>query len=93
MENREKKKSWIGWIYTAVLVMIAVAGIVYCSNLSSDSKDTGNVVNYAEEENAPNASDVLSENADAGDAGLIFGGDIIDLGDISTEVPLGEPLN
>lgn len=90
MKEKGKRLHWIGWIYAAVLVMIALAGIIYCSNLNRNSDAKDNVTNYAVEKNTDEDSGVLSENADADNTDVTDTGDIIDMGDISTEVPLGD---
>ena len=93
MKDRKQRKGWIGWIYAAVLLLVAIVGVVYCVKLNRNTDATDNAQFYAVEENLPDGAGVLSGNADAGDsdATLTDGEpDLVDLGDISTEVPLGD---
>ena len=73
MENTNKQKRWIGWLYTAILVIAAVVGVAYCLRLRSETNAADNREYYAVEETRENNI-----------------GDIIDLGDISTDVPLSD---
>lgn len=73
MKDKGIGKRWITWLYAAVLLMAAVIGAVYCAKLNSDADAANTAEYYAVEENI----------------NPVDGGDIIDLGDISTDVPLG----
>ena len=92
MKEREKRIRWIGWIYAVVLVLVAVAGIIYCSKLNSDSDAANSPEYYAVQENDAEDINVLSENADAGESDTEDGLDIIDLGGTSADVPLGDAI-
>lgn len=92
MKEREKRIRWIGWIYAVVLVLVAVAGIIYCSKLNNSSDAANSPEYYALQENDTEDMNILSENADAGESGVEDGLDIIDLGDTSADVPLGDAI-
>ena len=75
---KEKNRRWISWLYAAVLVMIAIAGVFYASSLKENSDPTANVQEYyAVDDKTPEVTTDLDL-------------DIIDLGDIGTEVPMSD---
>ncbi len=92
MKEREKRIQWIGWIYAVVLVLFAVAGIIYCSRLNNASDAANTPEYYAVQEHDSEDSVVLSENADMDETDSEDGIDIIDLGGTSADVPLGDAI-
>lgn len=90
MDNSKKRKKWIGWIYAMVLLAVALIGVAYCVKLNSNSNAAGSPEYYAVEENDNDSLVVNTDKADADSPDITDGDLIVDLGDISTDVPLGD---
>ncbi len=72
---KKRDKSWLAWLYAAVLAIIAIAGVFYASSLKENADPTAPTQEYyAVDEKTPIADSDI----------------ILDLGDIDAAVPLGD---
>ena len=87
---KKKGQRWIGFLYAAVLLIMAAAGVIYCIALKSNTDPTSVQGQYAmEEDEDQNANDgEIVQNADAENPDAPGGTEMVDLGDSADSVPL-----